>query len=110
MTLVEGQIVEDGDVYGYLLPVDYDKGFPQSLFTTIKGVVFHVTYRFSSIDDSLILQIIRARDGQIVFVGKISQYYDIMVFSPLWHLPYFILVGKSVIPEDIEIYVFPPID
>jgi len=107
--VVVGQTTPDGDIYGYQLPVDYEKGFPHSVFATIRGVVFHVTYRFNVIDDSLVLMIIRARDGEIVFIGKLAQNYDIVVPSPGWHAPYFMLIGKSVTKDNVDIWLFPSV-
>jgi len=94
-------------LFVYNLPIDFDKGFPQTVFTEIYGKYFAFTYRFNSHDDSLILKWVTG-SGKVVFLGKLTEGGLIDIVDPDYNISTFLLLPLSVGKKDMLIELYAP--
>ena len=92
----------------YQIPVNYNTGFPQTVFTEIHGKFFSFTYRFNSFDGSLILTWRRSYDGKIIFQGKLVKDFEHAIKDPVFGIPMVMLVGNNVEKSNIEVLIWAP--
>jgi len=92
----------------YQVPVNYEIGFPQTIFTEINNEFFSFTYRFNSYDDSLIVTWRRASDGAVIWRGKVAKNYEHIVKDPTYGIQMVYLVASEVEEDNIELLIWTP--
>lgn len=97
-----------GDQEYYQVPVNYEIGFPQTIFTEMNGEFFSFTYRFNSYDDSLIVTWRRGRDGVVIWRGKVAKDYEHSIKDPDYGFVMVTLVASEIDRDNIELLIWAP--
>lgn len=90
----------------YQIPVNYEIGFPQTVFTEINNEFFAFTYRFNSYDGSLIVTWRRASDGVVIWKGKMAKDYEHIIKDPDYGITMVALVASEVDEDNIELLMW----
>jgi len=94
-----------GDVLTKKLPWDKNLPFPQRNKFYYKGRTYEVTYRWSSIDDSLIIKIKRELDKRTIHTGRLNEKSFGHVYSPETYEKLFSYWGKTIKKDKLNIWI-----